>query len=431
MLLSGSIVSHAEKAAPGGGKNIAIVGAGIVGMSAALYLQRDGHSVTVFDPNEPGSGASYGNAGLICTDQSLPIVLPGILARIPKMLCDRYGPLVIRPAYLPHLALWLTRLALATRPQKIASTSGALGSLLDRAEEAYQPLLQLSESSDLVRKSGRMLVYSTEAGFKGSEPARAEWHRRGIHFTSLTPHEARELEPAIGPACKHALLVPGCSCVINPQLLVQRFAGAFARAGGRFVRQGVHRIERRSGQLEVTTDTGRYPVDVAVIAAGARSKSLCDSLGVSVPLDTERGYHLMFAPAALALNRPVLWADRYIHLVPMTTGIRLTSGIEFAGLDAPPDFRRIHRLARLAKEMFPTLDNTPVSEWLGFRPTLPDSLPAIGKLPGHQDVIACFGHQHLGLTLGPLSGRIVADLVAGRDPPVNLTPFRVPRSYIR
>ena len=418
-------------AACGGPRDIAVVGAGIVGMSTALYLQRDGHRVTVFDPNEPGSGTSFGNAGSISTQASLPNVTPGVLWRVPQMLCDPYGPLVIRPSYLPFVAGWLVQLALATRPAKIAHTSRALGSLLGIAEAAFQPLLRLAKAEDLIQSPGRLLLYSTDATYSRSADARAEWKRRGIRFEELGVGEVLELEPVLAPVFKHAVFMPDSSVVINPQGLVQRFASTFVQAGGRIIRQAVRDLRHIKSQRHVVTDSASYPADLAIVAAGAWSKPLCDRLGVRIPLESERGYHLMFPALTRPLNRGVLWADKFVHLVPMATGVRLTSGVEFAGLNAPPDFRRIYRLAQLARKLLPTLGTEPSSEWLGFRPSLPDALPVIGAVPGHEDVILCFGHQHVGLTLGPISGKIVADLVAGRNPAVDMAPFRVQRSFIR
>lgn len=414
-----------------GPQEIAVVGAGIVGMSTALYLQLDGHKVTVFDPNKPGSGASFGNAGSISTHASLPSVTPGILLRVPKMLRDPFGPLVIRPNYLPFVSGWLIRLALATRPSKIVNTSKALASLLDIAEDAFQPLLRMAKCEDLIRSRGRLMLYSNDAAFDRGANARREWKRRDIRFEELEVDRVLELEPALAPVFKRAIFMPDASVIIDPQAFVQRLASTFVNAGGRIVTESVNEVRRTAGRRHVVTSTGKYLVDLAVIAAGAWSKRLCDPLGFRMPLESERGYHLMFDAPKLPLNRGVLWADKFIHLVPMATGLRLTSGVELAGLNAPPDYRRIYRLAEMARKLVPELGAAPASEWLGFRPSMPDALPVIGPVPGHEDVILCFGHQHIGLTTGPISGKIVSDLVAGRRPPVDIAPFRVQRSFIR
>jgi len=410
-------------------REVAIIGAGIVGMSVALELQRDGWRVTVFDPADPGSGASFGNAGVIATELSLPIATPEVLRRLPRMLLDPYGPLVIRPAYLPRIAPWLARLAMATRPAKMLSTARALGALLDLALESFTRLAADAGAADLLVARGRLAVYATEAGYVGSTSQRAEWQRRGTPFRIVTVGEARDMEPALAPVFVRGLFLPGGAFVVEPQEIVRRFARTFSDRGGRIVRAPVGALRRRAGRRELVTAAGVHTTDLVVVAAGAWSGSFVGQLGISLPLDTERGYHVMFPTSDPPLSRPVLWADQYLHLVPMSQGVRMTTGVEFAGLHAPGDFRRVRRQAQLARRLLPRLAAEPGSEWLGFRPSLPDSLPVIGSVPGHGDVYFCFGHHHLGLTLGPLSGSIVADLVAGRPPPVDMEPYAVCRAH--
>jgi D-amino-acid dehydrogenase len=214
--------------------------------------------------------------------------------------------------------------------------------------------------------------------------------------------------------------------VVNPKRLVAALAGAFAADGGAIVRERATGFEL-GGRRAVVTEASRHPADAIVLAAGAWSGPLAAALGARVPLDTERGYHAMFPAAEPGLARPALWWDAAINLVPMEHGLRLTSGVEFAGLDAPPDYRRIDRLARRARAMLPSLAAAPQSRWLGFRPSLPDSLPVLGASARREGVYFAFGHQHLGVTLGAVSGRIVADLVAGRDPGIELAPYRAER----
>lgn len=410
-------------------REVAIIGAGIVGMSVALELQRDGMQVTVFDPEEPGSGASFGNAGVIATELSLPIATPDVLRRVPRMLLDPYGPLVIRPFYLPRIATWLGRLALASRPGKMVATARALGALLDLALKSFRRLAADTRADDLVIERGRLAVYATEAGYLGSTGLREEWQRRGVAFRTVSVGEVREMEPALAPVFMHGLFLPGGAFVVDPQAIVRRFARTFSDRGGRIVRAPVGTLRRYDGRRELVTPAGVHRTDVVVVAAGAWSGPFAGQLGISLPLDTERGYHVMFPATDPTLSRPVLWADRYLHLVPMAQGVRMTTGVEFAGLNAPGDFRRVRRQAHLARRLVPGLAAEPDSEWLGFRPSLPDSLPVIGSVPGHGDVYFCFGHHHLGLTLGPLSGSIVADLVAGRPPPVDMEPYAVCRAY--
>lgn len=412
-------------------RKIAVIGAGIVGVSAALYLQRDGHQVTIFDPREPGGGASYGNAGVIAVASCTPIVLPGILKRIPRMLLDSDGPVRLRWRYLLTIAPWLTQLVLATRPAKVDRTSQVLAGLLAGACGAYEQLLRLTGAQELVRPVGRLTVYATEEGYRHAAAARELAARCGVKADLLNEDEIRQLEPDLAPIFRRGIFNPNNSFVLNPKKMISRFAEAFVQAGGQIIRQSVNDIRRTGGRWQIATDGQAYDTHTVVISAGAWSRSLCDALHIRIPLDTERGYHLMLPHSGVSLGRPVLWGEHYLNLCPMEEGIRMTAGVEFAGLDAPADYRRIRRLLPLAQQMLPELTTSPTSEWLGFRPSLPDSLPVLGRAPVHDDIVLAFGHQHLGLTLGPVSGRIVADLVAGRDPGADLTPFRASRSFWR
>jgi D-amino-acid dehydrogenase len=410
--------------------DVVVVGAGIVGMSVALSLQAEGHRVVVLDRSEPGLGASFGNAGLIASEMSRPLVTPQTLRSLPTMIFDAFSPITIRPHYLPAMAGWLARLVLATRPGKVAKTSDALGRLLDLAADAFTPLLERTASQDLLRCVERLAVYSSDAAYRSYSATRDEWKRRGIAYREIPRSEALTLEPGLAPVFERAVLLEQGRFISSPKGLVDRFVAAFCGKGGVLAREEVTRVVSGGPGATVTTDHAVRRADRVVVCAGAWSHRICRTFGLSVPLEAERGYHVMLRPPAGGLGRPVAWPDRYLHLIPMGEEVRLVTGLEFAGLEAGPDYRRVDRLAEVARLLLPTLKGEPVSRWLGFRPGLPDSLPMIGAVPGHDGILLCFGHHHLGLTLGPLCGRIVADLIAGRTPPLDLAPYRPGRSMI-
>lgn len=410
-----------------GSRSVIVVGAGIVGICCARFLQRDGHRVTVVDPREPGDGASFGNAGIIASCEVAPIATPEILKRIPGMLLDPCGPVRLRWRYLPWIAPWLWKLVRATRAARVEAIATALAALLGSAEEAHRDLLREAGAADLLRHRGWLKVFETEAGFARMAAECRLMQQHGIRFDVLEEGEIRQLEPALAPIFRRALLFPDCGSVVNPKRLVLTLARAFAADGGTILGETVTGFDLRDGERAVLTKTRRHPAESIVLAAGAWSRPLAAALGARVPLDTERGYHLMFDASAARLSRPILWGEPYINLVPMEEGLRLTSGVEFGGLAAPPDYRWIERLGGLARRMLPGLAATPRSRWLGFRPSLPDSLPVLGRSPRHRDVYFAFGHQHLGVTLGAVTGRIVANLVAGRDPGIDLNPYRAER----
>ena len=406
-------------------RRVVVVGAGILGVACARFLQRDGHAVTVIDPREPGDGASFGNAGVVANCDVAPLSMPGVLRRVPGMLLDPSGPLVLRWRYLPKIAPWLFAFLKASR--RSDEIAAALAPLLAGASEAYERLLREAAARGLVRHTGWLKVFSSQAAFGEMAEECRLMRRYGVRFETLEADEIRRLEPGLAPIFARGLFFPDCAQVVNPKRLVETLARAFVADGGQILREAATGFDLAPGRRAVATDRGRHPAEAVVLAAGAWSRPLAAALGARVPLDTERGYHAMFPLAEPGLERPTLWWDEAINLVPMEHGLRLTSGVEFAGLAAPPDYRRIDRLARRARAMLPALAEMPLSRWLGFRPSLPDSLPVLGASARHEGVYFAFGHQHLGITLGPVSGRIIADLVAGRDPGIDLDPYRAER----
>ncbi len=405
-------------------RRVAVIGAGIVGLSAALYLQRDGHRVTVFDPRGPGGGTSFGNAGGAVYTSCAPLALPGILQQVPAMLRDPLGPMVLRWRYLPRIAPWLIELVRASRPARVEAISVALAALHSGAPAAWRDLARQAGADDLLRPVGWFKVYETDAGFATSLPERELMTRRGIRFDVLNADELRQLEPGLAPIFRHGLLESNSDFVANPGRAIAHFAREFLAGGGRILEDEVTGFDLAAAPRRLRSAQGAHETDAIVLAAGAWSRGLARQLGARVRLDTERGYHLMLPGDGVRLGRPTRHGEQGFVLSPMETGIRITSQVEFAGLDAPPDFRRIRGLLPRVRRMLPGLKGDEQSIWLGFRPSLPDSLPVIGPAPDHEDIYLAFGHGHLGLTQGPVTGRIVADLVAGRDPGLDLAPYR-------
>lgn len=405
-------------------RRVTVIGAGIVGLSAALYLQRDGHRVTIIDPRAPGTGTSYGNAGGLVFTSCAQLAMPGLLRRVPRMLSDPLGAVTLRWHYLPRIAPWLLRLALAGRPARAEAISRALAALNGHAAEAWRDLARQSGAETLLREVGWLKVYETDAALAATAFERELMTRRGRRFELLNADELRQLEPGLAPIFRHGFFQPDAAFCADPAAATSRFAADFLSRGGTIVRDEVTGFELSARPRRVVTLNGGHETEAIVLAAGAWSRGLARRLGARVRLDTERGYHLMLPAADPGLRRPVVNGEEHFVLCPMETGLRLTSQIEFAGLDAPPDYRRIRGLLPRAKRMLPGLRAEERSAWLGFRPSLPDSLPVIGHSPRHGDVVFAFGHGHLGLTQGPATGRIVADLLAGRGPGLDLAPYR-------
>lgn len=408
---------------------IAIIGAGIVGCSCALFLQRDGHNVTLVDPLPPGAGTSSGNAGVISLGSVVPIAAPGILARVPGYLRDPTGPLAIRWRYLPRLLPWLIRFALASRPSRALAATDALAALLARADQAHDIVIQQCGLADLVRTGGWLKVARSEASLLAHTAYdRRMLDRAGVEYRLLDEAEVHTLEPALSPELTAGLHLPRNRAVRHPQRYVEGIARTVQERGGTWLQAHARRFVLDGSRIAaVVTTAGELEADAVVLAAGAFSRTLAAWAGIRVPLDTERGYHVMLSHPEPTLTRPVYPVEDGFVLAPMEHGLRLTGGVELASTSARPDFRRIRRLAQKATAIVPGLDPTVRSEWQGYRPTLPDSLPVLGRAASRPNLFLAFGHQHIGLTLGPVTGRIVADLVAGRDPGMDLAAYAAER----
>ena len=408
-------------------QRVAVIGGGITGVSAALFLQSDGHTVTLFEPDAFGTGTSMGNAGVISLGSCIPTAMPGIPGRVPKMLLDPKGPLVVRWRYLHRIAPWLLDLLWASRPQRVEEISIAKAALGDKVEAAWLELARRAGAEEALLPRGWLDVYETEAVFQDSAEERRLMERRGRAREILNADELRQLEPNLAPIFVKGAFDPKSYHLVNPARMTASVAAAFAGGGGLIERQAVSALEPGPDGIGLRCDGGLENADRVVLAAGAWSGTLARPLGVRPRLDTERGYHLMLPQPERTISRPVYNVDRSFVLTPMETGLRMTTQVEFAGLEAPPDYRRIEGLLGDAQQILPGLKPEVQSRWLGFRPSHPDSLPVIGPAPRDGRVICAYGHGHLGMTQGPATGRIVADLIAGRDPGLDVGAYSAAR----
>jgi D-amino-acid dehydrogenase len=407
---------------------VVVVGAGIVGTCSASYLLRDGHDVVLIDSEGPGEGCSKGNAGALSPGSCIPLSGPGILTKIPGWLSDPLGPLRIRPSYLPTALPWLIRFIRAGRAQGIAGLADALLALNAGTFENYAPLLANAGCHDLIRRTGTLTVHKTDRSLAGGQRERNLREERQVRQQVLGAGELRDLVPELSSDYKHGVLLPDHGFVANPYRLVRSLAERFARDGGHLERRRVTGITVREGHITgVRTTDSELVAERVVIAAGAWSATLIAGLGVRVPLESQRGYHATIQGSGIAPALPVVSAEAKVYATPMEDGLRLAGTVEFAGLDAPPDFRRAEALIELAKGMFPGLALGATSHWMGHRPCLPDSLPVIGAAPGHPNLLLAFGHGHHGMTGASTTGTIIASLVSGRQPPIDVVPYRPDR----
>ncbi|MGE0117228.1 MAG: NAD(P)/FAD-dependent oxidoreductase [Dongiaceae bacterium] len=414
---------------PGGNpRRVAVIGAGIVGVCAALYLQRDGHRVALIDRQGPGEGASKGNAAVIAAESCVPVATPGILRRVPGMLLDPLGPLAIRWRYLPKLAPWLWEFVKASTPRRVEEISLALRPLLIQAVDAYLPLLESAGVADMLRRTGWLCVYESDRKFAAAQGDLALQRRRGVQMQVLPAEEIRQFEPSLAPIYRHAVYYPENAYVADNYRLVQALAESFVRDGGTLLQEDVRDFAIGAhGPTHIVTDKARHPLDAVVIACGAWSRALAVRLGHRPLLDTERGYHVMFPNPGVMPRLPIYSGDHSFAVTPLAHGLRVAGTVELGGLAAAPNYARAQVLVERGRRMFPQLEEAGRTEWMGFRPSMPDSVPVISGSDRHRNAVFAFGHGHVGLTLGAVTGRIVADLVAGRDPGLDMRPYRIDR----
>ncbi|MFO1328572.1 MAG: FAD-dependent oxidoreductase [Rubrivivax sp.] len=406
--------------------SIVVLGAGVAGLCAALYLQRSGQQVLLIDGQPPASGTSYGNAGLISKDTAVPIALPGMMRKVPRWLTDREGPLRVDPSYLPSATPWLWRWIQAGQMSHVLRISDAMRALHQDALDCWRELLGAGDYDDLIRPVGQVRVWEGEGA--GAQMELDICRRHGIEHVQLDQAAIRDLYPEIAPDISQGLLLPGNAFTVNPQRLVRTLARKLVEGGGQVLTERVVKIiPRDGGGYRLMNNVSNHQVQRIVIAAGAWSNELLAPLGVQIPLETERGYHAMMPSPNLQLKVPMSVKNRGFGLTSMEEGLRAAGTVEIAGLQAPPDERRAEVLVQHARRIFPTLQTGEPAYWLGHRPSSPDSLPFVGPVPGHAGLYLCLGHGHFGMTGGPPSGRLLARLVAGQAPGFDPAPYAVDR----
>lgn len=404
---------------------VAVIGAGVIGLTIALRLADQGREVVLIDPDDPGAGASYGNAGTIADYAVLPVGTPSVLRNLPALLLDRNSPLAIRHAALPTLAPWLLRFARQSLPAAARRNATAIAALLADATPLWNELARHVGGTDLMKRDGAVYAYDTPAALRAAAADMAGRRAMGITVDLLSASDLAALEPAL-PAMAGGAFFRDAVFLSDPGRMVARIAAAGAQAGVRHLRARATAVTHRDDGAEVTGPGLQLRAAHVVIAAGAHSRPLGRSAGDRVPLDTERGYHLEWDMAVPRLSRPVCPAAMGFYLCPMQGRLRAAGTVELGGLAAPPSPHRLARLAEGARRIFPDLP-APDRDWMGFRPSLPDSLPVIGPSRCGPAVLHAYGHGHIGLTLAPITARMIAGLIAGDAPEMSLMPCRPTR----
>lgn len=409
-------------------KRVAVVGAGVIGASIAFELQRRGFEVTLIDKGEPGRGTSFGNMASIALDFAAGSG-PSTWKKIPGWLLDPEGPVWLRPSYAVRMLPWFLRFLAAGRPSRLREIEDAGMRLSNRALGDFKEMLEAIGAPELMTEEGCLAIYETEAEFAADRSHLAMMQRYGLEFEVLSNGAIQHYEPTLSPAIAKAVLLPDNKSIRDPYKLVVKLADAARAAGTTFVSGTVRNIERRGDDTAVVLleDGRRIEAGSVVLAAGVHTRFLAEKLGEPIPLETERGYHTQIMKPGISMRYSVIWPHRAFMVTPTAGGIRIGGNVELAGLDAAPDFRRPRVLVRHAQRALPGLKIEETTEWMGHRPALPDTIPIISpssKMPG---VFYATGHGHLGLTFSATTALVIADMVTGLKPSLDMTPFRIDR----
>lgn len=409
--------------------SIAVVGAGVVGCSCALWLQKKGFSVILIDPEKPGSGTSSGNACTIADYGCVPVNSPAIFKSLPTLLFSRNSPLSVDFGYaLTHLP-WMLSFLSNCRPGKVNAISRSLGALLQKTYQGLDPLIEYCDAEALLSRKGCMYLYRNHREFENARAANQVRREHGFEFTELDSAEIGELEPGLKLSFARGLLFSDATQVVNPQSLVSRYFDTFMQNGGEYLNTGVTEISaNEGGAILKFSDAENRQVDRAVIAAGAFSTRIKGTEISRLPLDTERGYHIQYQGLQTLLSRPVCWNAAGFYATPTDEGLRFAGTVEIAGYSDNKNPRNIKHLIDHSRQMF-DLPDQPDQQWLGFRPTFPDSLPVIGYSLDSDNILCAFGHQHIGLTLAGITGKLISEMINNEVLSHDITDFS-PRRFV-
>ena len=413
------------------GKTIIIIGGGIVGVSAGLQLQRDGYQVRLIDRKQPGRETSYGNAGVLSDSSVMVLNNPGLLKKLPVLLLGRSNALRYDLGFILRRIGWVSRFLAHCRPNHMRHAARALRALLTLSQDQHKRWIGEAGVDHLLKTDGGWLkLFRTEKGFANYQAEMDLMRSVGVNFTVYEAAEIRQMEPALTPRYHKAVMMNDTAAISSPADLTDAYLAMFVAAGGVVETASVNGAAQvGDGRWQVTCDGGAtYDAEKLVLAAGAWSAEIAAWLGYDIPMAWERGYHQHLEPGdGPHLRQPIYDVEAGFVIAPMRQGMRVTSGVEITGRDAPPEYRQIKKAVALAQDVASLGRPVEDQPWLGRRPTLVDSLPMIGPAPRHTNLWFNFGHQHIGLSMGPGSALLLAAQVAGMPPPIDAAPFRVDR----
>ncbi|MEK9754045.1 MAG: FAD-binding oxidoreductase [Rhodospirillaceae bacterium] len=405
--------------------SVIVVGAGIVGTATALNLQRRGRPVTLVDRAEPGEGTSYGSGAILVPSSIIPVTTPGLIGKLPSMLSDPLGPVYMRWSYLPRMLPWLMRYLAQTKPERVRHVARHMAPMVADSLDEHRALAAGTAAERYIHSLPYAFVFKSRAAFEADPFAWDLRRENGISWRTLEGDAVAEAEPALSQDYRFLAIFDDQHGLIDaPGDYIKALAGALAAGGGEIVSAEVKGFLRDGNRITgIETDRGRHEAETTVIAAGAWSARLLTTLGLDIPMETERGYHLDLLDPSMKPNMAMMIADGKFVCSPMPSRLRIAGLVEFGGLDAGPSAAPVNTLKTRLARVFPSLTYGEMKPWLGHRPAPVDSLPILGPIRGLDGLVCAFGHHHVGLTSGPRTARLIADMVAGRQPNIDLSPY--------
>ena len=403
-------------------KNIAVVGAGIVGICSAYFLQKSGFRVTLIDREDPGTMTSFGHACSFADYANVPINYPGLVWDIPKMLMRKDGPLAVDFIYILQNLPWAFKFLKNCKKEKVDEIASSLTNLLKHSQISYDEIFKDVEVKEYISHEENLYLFDTKKSFEDYEYANIIRKNNRVNVRNLNKDEVKELEPNIADVYYAGQVFTGSRHTTNPLAISTKIFATFLELGGNYIKQNVKALNQKENSIELSLDNKKIIFDKIIISAGAWSNQIANMLGDKFPLDTERGYHILFETNEKLINRPVAWSESGFYLIQIHNGIRAAGTVEIAGLKKSPNKKRIEMIERQSRKVLPQLGEVK-STWMGRRPTLPDSLPIIGKSEQNENVIYAFGHQHIGWTLGAVTGKIIDSLSKDQTPNIDISAY--------
>ena len=403
-------------------KNIAVVGAGIVGICSAYYLKKSGFNVTLLDREDPGTMTSFGHACSFADYANVPVNYPGLIWDIPKMLLRKDGPLAVDFFYILKNLPWALSFLKNCNKEKVDEIASSLTNLLKHSQLSYDEIFKDVDVQEYISHEENLYLFDTKKSFEDYEYANIIRKNNRVNVRNLNKDEVKELEPNIADVYYAGQVFTGSRHTTNPLAISTKIFATFLELGGNYIKQNVKALNQKENSIELSLDNKKIIFDKIIISAGAWSNQIANMLGDKFPLDTERGYHILFETNEKLINRPVAWSESGFYLIQIHNGIRAAGTVEIAGLKKSPNKKRIEMIERQSRKVLPQLGKVK-STWMGRRPTLPDSLPIIGKSQQNSNVIYAFGHQHIGWTLGAVTGKIIDSLSRDQIPNIDISAY--------